>query len=291
MALLPIFAILYISLTWTLLILVLSRSVDHLLCFSINQPLTLQHKGVSTYYMPRLNHSEAKNKILCRTTWYKLAVFPLQNPPLCTVCHWEVKTLLLPQQDALKLLPACCLAGDLDQALLSGEKEKEERDGYASKNNNNKNGEKTESCSCFASAICCLLSTTSRQWCFPEISRFPRHALLPLLPPAGCARCLPTGQIHHPRSVSVRFLLLAAREGVLFALPKCSRGLMLRCYVQTISAIMNHVLPPLYSTPAPSSFFLSSKQVWVSVFATDVVHAGYTAQAELFLPSHRCWDQ
>lgn len=174
----------------------------------------------------------------------------------------------------------CCLAEDLDQALLFGKKEKEERNDYANNNNNNnKNCKKTESCSCFSSAVCCLLSTISGQRCFPEISHLPRHALLPLLPPAGCARCLPTGQIHHPRSVSVQFLLLAAWEGVLFALPKCSRGLMLRCYVQTISAIMNHVLPPLYFTPAPSSFFLSSKQVWVSVFATEVVHAGYMAQA------------
>lgn len=119
-------------------------------------------------------------------------------------------------------------------------KEKEERNGYASK----KSWERTESCS-FASVICRLLFTFSRQRPFPEISQLPRHALLPLLPPAGCAHCLLTGQIHHPKSVLVRFLLLAAQEGVLFALPNCSRGLMLRCYVQTISAVMNHVLPPL----------------------------------------------
>ena len=160
---------------------------------------------------------------------------------MCTVCHREVKTLLLPHRDALRLLPGCCLARDLDQALLLGKKEKEERNGYANK----KTWERTESCSCFASVICCLLFTFSGQCSFPEISRLPRHALLPLFPPAGCAHCLPTGQIHHPKSVSVRFLLLAAQEGVLFALPKCSRGLMLRCYVQTISAVMNHVLPPL----------------------------------------------
>lgn len=125
-----------------------------------------------------------------------------------------------------------------------GKKEKEERHGYASKKEKT-NWERTQSCSCFASVICCLLFTFSGQCPFPEISCLPRHTLLPLLLPAGCVRCLPVGQIHHPKSVSVWFLLLAAREGVLFALPKCSRGLMLRCYVQTISAVMNHVLPPL----------------------------------------------
>lgn len=105
--------------------------------------------------------------------------------------------------------------------------------------------ERSENCSCFASAICCLLFTFFRLSPFPEISHLPRYALLPLLLPAGCAHCLPTGQIYHPKSVSERFLLLAAWEGVLFALPKCSQGLMLRCYVQTISTAMNHVLPPL----------------------------------------------
>lgn len=103
--------------------------------------------------------------------------------------------------------------------------------------------------------IRCLLFTFSRQYPFPEISRLPRHALLPLLPLAGCAHCLPTGQIHHPKSVTVQFLLLAAREGVLFALPKCSWGLMLRCYVQTICAVMNHVLPPLCFYFCTSLFF------------------------------------
>lgn len=105
--------------------------------------------------------------------------------------------------------------------------------------------ERTEDCSCFATAICCLLFTFSRLSPFPEMSHLPRYALLPLLLPAGCAHCLPTGQIYHPESVWEQFLLLAAREGVLFALPKCSQGLMLRCYVQTISTVMNHVLPPL----------------------------------------------
>lgn len=126
---------------------------------------------------------------------------------------------------------------------------------------------------------------------FPEVSCLPRHALLPLLPPAGHAHCSPVRQIHHPKSVSVQFLLLAAQEGVLFALPKCSQGLMLRCYVQTISAVMNHVLPPLcFYFCTRLSFLLSSKHVWVSVFATGTVHAGYMAQAELFLLSHCCWD-
>lgn len=107
------------------------------------------------------------------------------------------------------------------------------------------NWERTESCSCFASAIWCLLFTFSGQCPFPEVSCLPKRALLPLLPLAGRAHCSPVRQIHHPKSVSVQLLLLAAREGVLFALPKCSRGLMLRCYVRTISAVMNHVLPPL----------------------------------------------
>lgn len=105
--------------------------------------------------------------------------------------------------------------------------------------------ERTENRSCFASAIHCLLFTFFRLSPFPEISHLPRYALIPLLLLAGCAHCLPAGQICHPKSVSEQFLLLAAWEGVLFALPKCSQGLILRCYVQTISAVMNHVLPPL----------------------------------------------
>lgn len=120
--------------------------------------------------------------------------------------------------------------------------EKEERNGYASKKTSGKGLETAvvlllQYSVCFSPSSGCLL--------FPEISHLPRYALLPLLPLAGCARCLPTGQIYHPESVSERFLLLAAWEGVLFALPKCSQGLMLRCYVQTISTVMNHVLPPL----------------------------------------------
>lgn len=179
----------------------------------------------------------------------------------------------------------------LDQALLFGEKkkEKEERHAYARKK---KKWKRTESCSWFASAICCFLFTFSGQCPFPEISCLPSHAVLLLLPPAGCAHCLPTGQIHHPKSVSVRFLLLAAREGVLFALPKCSWGLMLRCYVQTISAVMNHVLPPLrFYFCTKLFFFHSSKHIWVSVFEAETVHAGYAAQPELFLPSWCCRDQ
>ena len=65
----------------------------------------------------------------------------------------------------------------------------------------------------------------------------------PLTGSSAC--CLPSCWIHHPRHVSVWFLLLTAQEGVLFALPKCFWGLMSRCYVQTIPAVMNHVLPPL----------------------------------------------
>lgn len=95
--------------------------------------------------------------------------------------------------------------------------------------------ERTENCSCFAAAIYCLLFTFFRLSPFPEISPAPSS-------PAGW---LCTLLANRANLSSKEFLLLAAWEGVLFALPKCSQGLMLRCYVQTISTVMNHVLPPL----------------------------------------------
>lgn len=197
--------------------------------------------------MPRLKGSEDKNKLLVRTISNKLTVLPLQNILIFMVCHWEVRTLFLPDVDALRLLLVCCLGGGLDQAFFLGWKKtvKKERKKKGMVMPVKNTWERTGNCSCFATAICCLLFTFFRLSPFPEISHLPRYAMLPLLPPAGCACCLPTGQIYHPKSVSERFLLLAAWEGVLFALPKCSQGLMLRCYVQTISTVMNHVLPPL----------------------------------------------
>lgn len=74
--------------------------------------------------MPRLKDSEDNSKLLCRTISNKLTVLPLQNIPVFMVCHWEVKTLLLPDVDALRLLLVCCLDGGLDQALFSGWKKK-----------------------------------------------------------------------------------------------------------------------------------------------------------------------
>lgn len=174
------------------------------------------------------------------------------------VCHWDIKMLLLPHRYTVLV---CYLAGGWTKLYFLGKKKKK-RKKKGMPMPEKKKWKRTESHSCFASAICRLLFTFSGQCPFPEISCLPSHAVLPLLPPAGCAPCLPTGQIHHPKSVSVRFLLLAAREGVLFALPKCSWGLMLRCYVQTISAVMNHVLPPLRFYFCTKLFFF----IWANTF-------------------------
>lgn len=98
----------------------------------------------------------------------------------------------------------------------------------------------------------------------------------PLTGSSAC--CLPSCWIHHPRHVSVWFLLLTAQEGVLFALPKCFWGLMSRCYVQTIPAVMNHVLPPLCLRFCTRLF--SSKQTHLSsVFAAEAVRSRYSAHS------------
>lgn len=156
------------------------------------------------------------------------------------VCHWEFETFFLAHVD--EVVASVLFGWRFGSSFLfrvgkTVKKErKKERNGYDGKKTPGK-GQKTvvflqlQYAVCFSPSSGCLLSK--------------KLALLPLLPPAGCAHCLPTGQIYHPKSVSEQFLLLAAWEGVLFALPKCSQGLMLRCYVQTISTVMNHVLPPL----------------------------------------------
>lgn len=148
---------------------------------------------------------------------------------------------------------ACVLL--VDQASLFGKKRERRKERLCQQKKKKENCERTESCSCFASAIRCFLFTFSGQCLFPEISYFPKACPAPSSPTGHLFTLLADREIHHPKSVSVQFLLLAAREGVLFALPKCSRGLMLRCYVQTISAVMNHVLPPLCFYSCTRLFF------------------------------------
>lgn len=173
-------------------------------------------------------------------------------------------------------LALCFLAGALDQALLGQKRDR--RKGWETAQPRWRPFLEPSWVGPWAAGAVLLLFAFPAGHPFPGFGRLPRHALLPLLLPACYACCLPDWRIHHPERVLVWFLLLTAREGVLFALPKCFWGLMSRCYVQTISAVMNHVLPPLCLCFCTRLF--SSKQTHLSsVFAAKAASARRSARA------------
>lgn len=121
----------FLPLIWSFLTLELLslHLLTPLALFSIDQPLTLQYKDVSKFYMPRLNHSGGKNKLSRRTIWqcFLCRIHPCAQFVIDRLRHFSFK-------QGCSEVAACVLLGWRFGPRFSfwEKKEKEERNGYVS---------------------------------------------------------------------------------------------------------------------------------------------------------------